>query len=243
MVLAQILDGSIDAITEELDRILAYSLGDTHLAAVMETPGISPPRTDIARLRDAADARGTLLAQHTARARGWYGLGAREASGRRTCRACDVRSSRPGSRSRSENPQTAWRDCGEPGSMHSRRSACNTLWASTGAVACGRTRCAWRRCCWATSSARDFLTDELGPLLAGDSFARRLRETLLAWLMMGSHGSAAAMLGVHENTVRNRLRAAQELLGVPLTGRRTELMVALRLERLLSSAAGEGGAS
>ena len=63
----------------------------------------------------------------------------------------------------------------------------------------------------------------------------RLRETLLAWLTMGSHGSAAAMLGVHENTVRNRLRAAEELLGVPLTGRRTELMVALRLERLLST--------
>jgi DNA-binding PucR family transcriptional regulator len=40
---------------------------------------------------------------------------------------------------------------------------------------------------------------------------------------------------VHENTVRNRLRAAEELLGVPLTGRRTELMVALRLERLLST--------
>jgi hypothetical protein len=46
-----------------------------------------------------------------------------------------------------------------------------------------------------TQRAR-FRTDELGPLGADDSFARRLRETLLAWLTIGSHGSAAAMLGV-----------------------------------------------
>ena len=35
--------------------ILANSLGDTHLVAVVETPGISPPGTDFARLQDAAD--------------------------------------------------------------------------------------------------------------------------------------------------------------------------------------------
>ena len=60
---------------------------------------------------------------------------------------CGVRSSTPGSRSRSESPRTAWRDCGERGSTRSRRSACNTRWASTAAVACGRTRCVWRHCC------------------------------------------------------------------------------------------------
>jgi sugar diacid utilization regulator len=234
MVLAQILDGSIDAITEELDRILGYSLGDTHLAAVIETPGISPPTADIARLRDVADARATLLAQHTART--WL-----------------VWLGRPGgfgqtdlSRLRRALVDTGLTIAvGEPadGLAGLRRTRQHALEAQRVQHALGIDGC---RCLWAhevrletlllgdKQRARDFLTDELGPLGAGDSFTGRLRETLLAWLTMGSHGSAAAMLGVHENTVRNRLRAAEELLGVPLTGRRTELMVALRLERLLS---------
>jgi PucR C-terminal helix-turn-helix domain/GGDEF-like domain len=242
MVLAQILDGSIDAITEELDHILAYSLGDTHLAAVIETPGISPPTTDVARLRDAADARATLLAQHTART--WL-----------------VWLGRPGgfaptnlSRLRRALVDTGLAIAvGEPadGLAGLRRTRQHALETQRVQHALGD-GC---RCLWAhevrletlllgdQERARAFLTDELGPLGAGDSFARRLRETLLAWLTMGSHGSAAAILGVHENTVRNRLRAAEELLGVPLTGRRTELMVALRLERLLGSAPGEGAAS
>jgi PucR C-terminal helix-turn-helix domain/GGDEF-like domain len=235
MVLAQILDGSIDAITEELDRILGYSLGDTHLAAVIETPGISPPTGDIARLRDAADARGTLMAQHTART--WL-----------------VWLGRPGgfgptnlSRMRRALVDTGLTIAvGAPadGLAGLRRTRQHAVETQRVQHALGIDGC---RCLWAhevrletlllgdKQRARDFLTDELGPLGAGDSFTRRLRETLLAWLTMGSHGSAAAMLGVHENTVRNRLRAAEELLGVPLTGRRTELMVALRLERLLST--------
>jgi sugar diacid utilization regulator len=239
MLLAQILDGSIDAITEELDRILAYSLGDTHLAAVVETPGISPP-TDMARLRDAADARGTLLAQHTART--WL-----------------VWLGRPGgfgptnlSRLRRALVDTGLTIAvGEPadGLAGLRRTRQHALETQRVQHALGIDGC---RCLWAhevrletlllgdKQRAREFLTDELGPLGAGDSFSRRLRETLLAWLTMGSHGSAAAMLGVHENTVRNRLRAAEELLGVPLMGRRTELTVALRLERLLIGPAPSG---
>jgi hypothetical protein len=61
----------------------------------------------------------------------------------------------------------------------------------------------------------------------------RLRETLLTWLATGSHVSAAALLGVHENTIRNRVHQAEELLGVALHQRRIELQVALRLERVL----------
>lgn len=41
--------------------------------------------------------------------------------------------------------------------------------------------------------------------------------------------SAAATLGVHENTIRNRIRQAEELLDAPLATRRIELQVALRL--------------
>jgi DNA-binding PucR family transcriptional regulator len=82
--------------------------------------------------------------------------------------------------------------------------------------------------------ARDFVAEELGQLASGDPQSARLRETLLAWLATGSHVSAAAMLGVHENTVRNRIRAAEDILGASLLPRRTELQVALRLGSVLS---------
>ncbi|HYZ81725.1 MAG TPA: helix-turn-helix domain-containing protein, partial [Solirubrobacteraceae bacterium] len=82
--------------------------------------------------------------------------------------------------------------------------------------------------------ARSFVDAELGRLADDGDGSARLRETLLTWLDVGSHVSAAAILGVHENTVRNRIRAAEELLGAPLPGRRTELQVALRLQRMLN---------
>jgi DNA-binding PucR family transcriptional regulator len=81
--------------------------------------------------------------------------------------------------------------------------------------------------------AREFVDAELGRLTAADALAQRVRETLLAWLSTGSHVSAAATLGVHENTIRNRIRMAEELIAEPLQNRRTELLVALRLERVL----------
>ncbi|MBA3745056.1 helix-turn-helix domain-containing protein [Sporichthya sp.] len=81
--------------------------------------------------------------------------------------------------------------------------------------------------------ARRFVQDELGPLDSADARMRRLRDTALVWLTAGSHVSAATQLGVHEHTVRNRVAQIEELLGRPLAGRRTELLVALRLKRIL----------
>jgi sugar diacid utilization regulator len=101
------------------------------------------------------------------------------------------------------------------------------------------------RCMWAcdvrleslllrdSTRARQFVEAELVRLAANDSVADRLRQTLLTWLATGSHVNAAALLGVHENTVRNRVRQAEELLGASLHQRRIELQVALRLERVL----------
>lgn len=78
--------------------------------------------------------------------------------------------------------------------------------------------------------ARGFVEQQLGPLLRGDRESLRLAETLEAYLE--EHGSprrAAARLGVHENTVAARIRTTETRLGRPLTGRTTELLVALRL--------------
>jgi DNA-binding PucR family transcriptional regulator len=83
------------------------------------------------------------------------------------------------------------------------------------------------------TSARSFVERELGQLAADSTEAGRLRETLEASFRFGSHVAAAEHLQLHEHTVRNRLHKAEELLGHPLSERRTELQVAARLMRLL----------
>lgn len=85
--------------------------------------------------------------------------------------------------------------------------------------------------------ARRFVRAELRALgEADDERVERLRETAMVWLSTGSNVATAARLGLHEHTVRNRIAQAEELLGHALAGRRTELLVALRLRRMLASA-------
>ncbi|MFJ9381225.1 PucR family transcriptional regulator [Streptomyces sp. NPDC101455] len=81
----------------------------------------------------------------------------------------------------------------------------------------------------APEAARRFVEDELGPLAEDSPSADRLRQTVVASYNFGSHVQTAMALGVHEHTVRNRLRRAEELLGHSLGERRTELQIALRL--------------
>jgi DNA-binding PucR family transcriptional regulator len=239
MLLAQILDGSVDTIPEELERALGYSLGDTHLALLLETDRMAPPEREIAALRHAADARASIVLQHTPNA--WV-----------------VWLGRPGgfepqqlARLRRALEETTLKVAvGDPASdiaglRHTRDQAFE---ASRVQSALGKlgARCLWLRdvrlealLLSDEARAKDFLAAELGKLAGGGGAAARLRETLLTWLDTGSHVSAAAILGVHENTVRNRIRASEELLGAPLLGRRTELQVALRLDRVLSARAEE----
>ncbi len=85
------------------------------------------------------------------------------------------------------------------------------------------------------AAARRYVAEELGPLAADDERCERIRDTLLAWLGSGSQAAAAATLGLHENTVRHRIRQAEALLPDVLAQRRTELQVALRLARVLGA--------
>jgi len=71
-----------------------------------------------------------------------------------------------------------------------------------------------------------FVRRELGALAAEDDAAARLRETVLAYLEAGMDG-AAARLAIHRNTVRYRLRQAEDLRGRPIAERRRELELAL----------------
>jgi DNA-binding PucR family transcriptional regulator len=84
--------------------------------------------------------------------------------------------------------------------------------------------------------ARAFVAEEIGPLLDGPrpETLLRLRETLEVYFAeLCSSAATARRLGVHENTVQQRLARAGELLGHPPSERPLELQVALRLARLL----------
>lgn len=90
------------------------------------------------------------------------------------------------------------------------------------------------------TAAREFVELELGGIDGDDVRSTRLRETLVAWFGCGQNAAAtAARLGVHEQTVAQRLRAVEERTGRPVVARRAELETALRLRRLLSPSAAD----
>jgi DNA-binding PucR family transcriptional regulator len=83
------------------------------------------------------------------------------------------------------------------------------------------------------SLAHAFVARELGPLAAQDDDTVRLAATLRVYLEeQASPRRTAQRLGVHENTVKNRVRTIRELLGHAPEQRAAELLVALRLARL-----------
>ena len=84
--------------------------------------------------------------------------------------------------------------------------------------------------------ARAFAERTLGRL-AEES---RLAETVLCLLeAQGSPRHAAQRLGIHENTVAKRVRAAEEILGRPVTERPLELFAALLINRAVHAASKE----
>ncbi len=84
--------------------------------------------------------------------------------------------------------------------------------------------------------ARAFVAHELRGIEDDSLASRRIRETLEAYFTAGYNAAcAAATLGVHQQTVANRLRTAEERLGQKSIGvRRVELEIALRLRACLA---------
>lgn len=86
-------------------------------------------------------------------------------------------------------------------------------------------------------AARDFMINELGPLGDSDSRTELLRETLRTYFETGQNAAATATrIRVHERTVAYRLKSIEERLGFPISRRRDELAVALRLADVLRDA-------
>jgi hypothetical protein len=82
--------------------------------------------------------------------------------------------------------------------------------------------------------ARVFVRRELRGLAADDDLTTRLTATLRIYLEEhSSRGRTAKRLGIHENTVRYRIKQAEEVLGRSVDQRTLELRVALALAHLV----------
>jgi hypothetical protein len=82
--------------------------------------------------------------------------------------------------------------------------------------------------------ARAFVANELRGIDDDSPTSQRIRETIVAYFAADHNAaSAAAALGIHHQTVANRLRVAEERLGHPVSARRVELETALRLRLCL----------
>lgn len=87
----------------------------------------------------------------------------------------------------------------------------------------------------AENDARAFVSHELRGIDDASTASARLRETLAAYFDAELNAaSAAAALGVHHQTVTNRLRVIEDRVGHPLGSRHLELALALRLRACLA---------
>jgi DNA-binding PucR family transcriptional regulator len=78
--------------------------------------------------------------------------------------------------------------------------------------------------------ARAFVASQLGPLASRDGTAERLRDTVLAFLVSGgSPTRVAEELFLHKNTVTERIKRAEQMLGRGVNENPVELEAALTL--------------
>jgi hypothetical protein len=231
----QLLDGSVTHHVQEFDNLLRYRLRGAHIALLFETGDRAVVQRALARLCDQTGAWGSLVIQREAsRWSVWLGY-PKDLDDRKlhTVRRAIVNLDEP--------VAVGGPGVGIAGIRQSHLEACRA--AELRPVLAAPPKCLWYRDVRLeafllddTSAAQRFVAEELGVLADDTERAHRIRETLLASLATGSHARAAAELGVHENTVRLRVRSATEVLGEALTERRTELLVALRLRQALGGA-------
>ncbi len=213
----------------DAEELLGYRLRDTHVALWIGCDDSARAHRALRALRADTDAAGTLLVRHDAGTWfGWLGYlgGVDEPAITRAAAATGelVTLGEPGSGL-----------AGFRRSHHRARRAAAlrpVLHLPDRCLSASRLRLEMLLLD-DPESARAFVADELGALAADTERAGRTRDTLLAWLACGSQAQAAVELGVHENTVRQRVRHAAEALGDALVERRTEVLVALRLRGAL----------
>lgn len=227
-VVLRLLDGSATEAGDAVDTLLGYRMRATHVGLLFTSENSREATRALAALREASKAPVSLLVQPDAGT--WFGwLGYHDGVDNRRLEKLRLTATELG------EPVTI----GDPGRglagfcrshQTARRTAeLRSTLRQPPSCLCARDMRLETFLLENPASARRFITDELGGLAADTERAQRIRGTLLTWLAVGSQAKAATELGVHENTVRMRVRCAAEELGAGLADRRTELLVALRL--------------
>jgi DNA-binding PucR family transcriptional regulator len=228
----QLLDGTLSDPSVDVERFIGYALADHHVAGVLDLGDQAADRQLTSDFKRATHAAAVLVMDcGAAPTEFWLGFRTPVTQAVRT-----VIESVAGSARRRIALGTA-----EPGllgfraSMDAARDAAriqamlsdnapHVLWAEDVGIEMLALR--------DPAGTRAIVNNVLGPSLELGLLTPRVRETLEAWLVTGSYVGAAAVLGVHEQTVRQRLHRLEGTLGRYLNDRRTELHVALRLSLL-----------
>lgn len=84
--------------------------------------------------------------------------------------------------------------------------------------------------CTDLSATAEWVAETLGPLAGTDETAARTRATIRMFYLHGaSHKAAAQAMHVHPNTVKYRIRRAEEVLGRPLQSNRGDIELAVSI--------------
>ncbi|WP_019874932.1 PucR family transcriptional regulator [Sporichthya polymorpha] len=231
-LLGQILAHAITTPTSELENLLGYRLRGTHLALALEVDERAQAERVASTLTETSGALGSLMLLH-APGTWMLWLGYAGAVGPKETAAVARAAAATGATMAIGAPGTGldglrrtYEQALDAARLHRRiGKQPPVLWFSDVRLELLMLH--------DEDAALQFVADELGELAGADERAVRTCETLLAWLTTGSQSRAATRLGVHENTVRIRIRHAEEVLAQGLSERRAEVLAALRLRQLL----------
>lgn len=230
------------------EQRLGYTLRRAHLGFVVWSPPQSAGIADMGALeRAAAEFAGELSGSGrlivpfgTQLIAGW--VGGFDGSVPRTIPQVDVGVA-PEARGAIGSPGTGIEGFGRSHreAMHARRVA-ELTGRRPGSVVAYRDVALTALASADLEHARDFVRRQLGALAGDDDDILRLAGTLRVYLEERSSPTRTAeRLGVHANTVANRIRAAQDLLGGSIEDSVSELLVALRLAPMVRGAAAGRG--
>ncbi len=231
-LIEQILAGDLDDPGGDAERFIGYALSPWHLSVVLDRGDRAADRRLTEALRAALGAsRLLVLERPSTSTTAWLGFDRPPSMVSVAAAASPLRGSgRSVAFGQPRRGLSGFRE------SHAEALDAARVQAAGGVVPGGVT---WARdvrieilAIREPAAARALVESELGPALQAGLLTDRVRETLEAWIVTGSNVGAASRLGVHEQTVRNRLRRIEDALGHSLISRRTELHVALRLSQL-----------
>jgi hypothetical protein len=228
----QLLDGTLTDPAIDTERFIGYAFAQHHLAAVLVSGHRAEDKKFAAELKSAAHAAELLVLEPgAAPTELWLGFPTPVTGAMRSALASEAAVA--GRRLAFGEPAQGLR--GFRLAMNSARNAAKIQ----AMLADHAPQVAWaedlrieRLALDNPDATRAFVNSVLGTALDRGLLTSRVRETLDAWLVTGSYVGAASLLGVHEQTVRQRLHRLEEALGQSVHARRTELHVALRLSLL-----------